>query len=276
MSICKSIALLWYGVALARMLKQERSVGWEPFQKNLKFLLFCAVNLGGASLQQFYVIAVRLSLGAAAGRSAASACQRLLARTSMRAFFGPPRVLGQEHLPPAGEACIYVANHASSLDFSLLLLLPTEPHLVPVARSIVVAIPGVGALLGLCGTVFIKRGKKGTMASMLQAGKARLDQGSSIAIFPQGTRKMHRPKMAGLSFKKGAFVLADQTKARIVPITLQYPPELMAVGSRAGPISIIIHPAVSPRGDGDVDGLLREVEATVLAPLMDPRWDSEK
>ena len=58
MSICKGIALLWYGVALARMLKQERSVGWEPFQKNLKFLLFCAVNLGGASLQQFYVIAV--------------------------------------------------------------------------------------------------------------------------------------------------------------------------------------------------------------------------
>ena len=256
MSICKSIALLWYGVALARMLKQERSVGWEPFQKNLKFLLFCAVNLGGASLQQFYVIAVRLSLGAAAGRSAASACQRLLARTSMRAFFGLPRVLGQEHLPPAGEACIYVANHASSLDFSLLLLLPTEPHLVPVARSIVAAIPGVGALLGLCGTVFIKRGKKGTMASMLQAGKARLDQGSSIAIFPQG--------------------ILDKTKARIVPITLQYPPELMALGSRAGPISITIHPAVSPRGDGDVDGLLREVEATVLAPLMDPRWDSEK
>ena len=108
------------------------------------------------------------------------------------------------------------------------------------------------------------------MASMLQAGKARLDQGSSIAIFPQGTRKMHRPKMAGLSFKKGAFVLADQTKARIVPITLQYPPELMALGSRAGPISIIIHPAVSPPGDGDVDGLRRAVEATVLAPLMDP------
>ena len=62
MSICRkglvSIALLWYGAALAGMLEAERRAGWEPFQKNLKYLLFCAVNLGGASLQQFYVIAV--------------------------------------------------------------------------------------------------------------------------------------------------------------------------------------------------------------------------
>ena len=62
MSICRkglvSIALLWYGAALAGMLERERRTVWEPFQKNLKYLLFCAVNLGGASLQQFYVIAV--------------------------------------------------------------------------------------------------------------------------------------------------------------------------------------------------------------------------
>ena len=275
MSICRkglvSIALLWYGAALAGMLEAERRAGWEPFQKNLKYLLFCAVNLGGASLQQFYVIAVRLSLGAAAGRRAASACQRLLARTSMRAFCDHPRVLGREHLPPGDEACIYVANHPSSLDFSLLLHLPTEPHLVAVASANIAALPGIGVLLLFCGAVFIKKKKgTGTTALLLQAGKTRLDQGSSIAIFPQGVLNMHRPEMAGLTFKKGAFVLADQTKARIIPITLQYPPELMALGSRAGPISIIIHPAVSPPGDGDVDGLRRAVEATVLAPLMDP------
>ena len=185
-------------------------------------------------------------------------------------------MLGREHLPPGDEACIYVANHPSSLDFSLLLHLPPEPHLVPVASANIAALPGIGVLLRFCGAVFIKKKGIGTTALLLQAGKTLLDQGSSIAIFPEGTLKMHRPKMAGLSFKKGAIVLADQTKARIVPITLQYPPELMAVGTRAGPISIIIHPAVSPRGDGDVDGLLREVEATVLAPLMDPRLDSEK
>ena len=56
-----SIALLWYGAALACMLERGRRRGWEPFQKNLKYLLFCAVTLGSASLQQFYVIAVRLS-----------------------------------------------------------------------------------------------------------------------------------------------------------------------------------------------------------------------
>ena len=50
MSICRkglvSIALLWYGAALAGMLEAERRAGWEPFQKNLKYLLFCALLCG--------------------------------------------------------------------------------------------------------------------------------------------------------------------------------------------------------------------------------------
>jgi hypothetical protein len=35
-----------------------------------------------------------------------------------------PRITGRENLPPRGEACVYIANHASWMDIPILGLLP--------------------------------------------------------------------------------------------------------------------------------------------------------
>ena len=47
-----------------------------------------------------------------------------------------------------------------------------------------------------------------------------------MVIFPQGTRRRHKI----LDFKRGAFKLAQEANVPIVPVTIELPEKLYAVG----------------------------------------------
>jgi 1-acyl-sn-glycerol-3-phosphate acyltransferase len=55
-----------------------------------------------------------------------------------------------------------------------------------------------------------------------------LDRGWSVVIFPQGTRRRHKI----LDFKHGGVTLAQEANVPLVPVTIELPEDLYAIGCK--------------------------------------------
>ena len=97
-----------------------------------------------------------------------------------------PEVSGLENIEP-DRPYIYAANHQSAFDiFVLLAVLP--PTVRFLAKKELFAIPLFGPALGKAGNLPVDRSnRKASMKSIDRAAQA-VRQGSSIIIFPEGTR----------------------------------------------------------------------------------------
>lgn len=259
--------VFWYSLALAVSLAQERGVGWRKFQRSGSFLAFIGAMMGAGSVQSVICAVIYVTLGKQAAAKAANQMSNDFYRFMSPLVWGPFRVENAELLPPGEEACLYIANHTSTVDTVCTSFLPNRPLLAGVGKDSIMIVPGLGTMLGLGGGIYVRRGKKGTLASLVESGTERLNRGISVGIFPQGTRRVGRVDKPFQPFKRGAFVLADKTKARIVPITFLYPSDFMSAKPAVPGVRLVVHAPVLPKGDGDVDGLMQSVEAIINAPL---------
>jgi 1-acyl-sn-glycerol-3-phosphate acyltransferase len=117
---------------------------------------------------------------------------------------------------------VLVANHASWFDV-LALAAFTPGRYVFVAKKEVEHIPFLGRTIGACGHIFIDRKNHQAALASLAAARERLAREKPrVIMFPEGTRSESGELQA---FKKGAFVLAIETGADIVPAAI--------LGSRA-------------------------------------------
>jgi 1-acyl-sn-glycerol-3-phosphate acyltransferase len=78
-------------------------------------------------------------------------------------------------------------------------------------------VPLIGWNMRLNRYVQLKRGDKESVARMLQECEMHLDEGSSIFMFPEGTRSADGEIKA---FKLGAFQLALKKKVPILPVVV--------------------------------------------------------
>lgn len=124
----------------------------------------------------------------------------------------------------------------------------------------------MGAMMAMCGAIFVKRGKKGTKAMLLEEGQKCLNDGLSIGIFPQGTRQIPRPNTPLKPFRIGAFSLAVETKAKIVPMTILYPSDFMSAKQSSPGFKLVVHPGVEP--GTDPEALMQKVEDMCLGPVL--------
>lgn len=109
---------------------------------------------------------------------------------------------------------VVVANHTSWFDPLALTGFCPGPY-VFVAKKEVARIPFFGRAVGACGHIFIDRGDRDLALESLEIARQRLeDDGPTIIMFPEGTRS---PTGELQPFKKGAFVLAIQAGAEVVP-----------------------------------------------------------
>jgi 1-acyl-sn-glycerol-3-phosphate acyltransferase len=137
------------------------------------------------------------------------------------------RVEGQENIP-AGESCIFLSNHVSNLDPPVLL--PVIPGMTSVfLKKSLMKIPLLGTAMRMGKFVPVTRGhsKEEAQKSVEYAADA-LRSGLHITIFPEGTRS---PDGNLLPFKKGAFFLAADTAAPMVPIIIRGTAKMMRKGS---------------------------------------------
>lgn len=117
----------------------------------------------------------------------------------------------------AGAPQVLAANHSSWYDvLALAGYLPGRYCFV--AKKEVRKIPFLGWTIERCGHIYIDRSDHQKALASLQAARTRLENSRpTVIMFPEGTRS---ETGALQRFKKGAFVLALQTGADIVPAAI--------------------------------------------------------
>ena len=114
---------------------------------------------------------------------------------------------------------LIVVNHRSAIDIGVILATFGGTM---VSRADLAGWPVVGAAARSVGTVFVDRTNAKSGASTIRAIQKHLEDGLTIAIFPEGTT------FAGdevRPFHGGAFIAAARAGAEILPVGLAYPAE---------------------------------------------------
>ncbi len=147
-------------------------------------------------------------------------------RLGVRAAGIRVRVVGLEHVP--AEPSILMSNHVSNLDPPILL--PAIPGMASVMlKQSLMKIPLLGTAMRMGKFVPVARGhSREDAVRSVAAAAAALEAGLHLMVFPEGTRSTDGHL---LPFRKGAFFLAAETGAPIVPIVIHGTAAMMRRGS---------------------------------------------
>ncbi|HUN53523.1 MAG TPA: lysophospholipid acyltransferase family protein [Smithella sp.] len=124
------------------------------------------------------------------------------------------RIEGRENVRK-NKAYMIVSNHQSQMD--ILVAFRLFFHYKWVSKSEMFRVPFVGWNMSLNRYVKLKRGDKESVEKMLRECAIHLREGSSIFMFPEGTRS---PDGEVKNFKLGAFEMALKEKVPILPIVV--------------------------------------------------------
>ena len=177
------------------------------------------------------------------------------------------KVTGGEHLP-ADESFVFISNHRSYLDTATLFF-HTGKKIGLVAKKELLKVPILGQGMHYVNIFSIDRSNpERARRSMAKARKV-MEKGSSFGVFVEGTRAMPGEL---LPFKKGAFHLAIQTGARIVPVAIKNTDWMM--GKRTGvafpgTIEMVLLPPVEIEGK-EMPELISETREMMAAELAIP------
>ena len=116
----------------------------------------------------------------------------------------------------SGAAYVMIANHQSFVD--ILVLFRLFAHFKWVSKIENFRVPCIGWNMWLNGYIPLRRGQRESVAQMMKACEEALAGGSSIMMFPEGTRS---PTGMLQPFKPGAFVLAQRAGVPLLPIIVE-------------------------------------------------------
>jgi len=168
-------------------------------------------------------------------------CGRLFSIGGLKLLGLKVHIEGLEHLQSMSPS-IVIANHQDNLDLFIHGgIIPKR--CVSVGKKSLRYLPLFGQVYWLAGNIMIDRKKsKASIDAMTETTEALKHRQTSIWVFPEGTRN-HGKNL--LPFKKGAFHMAKQADAPIIPIcTSAYPQHIKLNKWHAGNIYIRILPAV--------------------------------
>lgn len=164
-----------------------------------------------------------------------------------------------------GQASILIANHASILDIPGII--SAFPHPVRfMAKKSLAWFPLFGWLLSSSGHVLIERENAKAALRGLKRAAALLRKGISIVVFPEGTRT---PDGEVKDFKGGAFLLALEAKAPIVPVSISGTFNMLPRTGWcfwAGRMELNIHPPIPTLGLSlrDARPLIKRVREIII------------
>jgi 1-acyl-sn-glycerol-3-phosphate acyltransferase len=184
---------------------------------------------------------------------------RLWSRALLWSAAVPLRVEMHGDLDPQ-QPYVFMANHLSTVDiWALFVALPVKVRFI--AKKQLARIPLFGWAMATGRFIFIDRQNPLAARRSIEQACARIRAGSSVAIFPEGTRS--RDGYLG-PFKKGGFHLALSAGVPIVPVGIRGAREVMPRGSlilRRGPVTVEIGVPIPTAGlpASDRDVLLERV-----------------
>jgi 1-acyl-sn-glycerol-3-phosphate acyltransferase len=177
-------------------------------------------------------------------------------------------VRGREHLQ-ADESYVFISNHRSYLDTATLYAYAGK-RLGLVAKKELLKIPIFGYGMGIANVIAIDRQNPTKARESMQKARKVMDQGYSFGVFAEGGRAYPNEL---LPFKKGAFHLALQTGAPIVPVAIKNTDWMMGKKrgvAYPGTIEMVLLPPIETKDltvDKDLMGLLKKVRALVAEEL---------
>ncbi|GJG87732.1 1-acyl-sn-glycerol-3-phosphate acyltransferase [Gemmatimonadetes bacterium T265] len=147
-----------------------------------------------------------------------------------------------------GEPRIFACNHVSWYD--VLVLVAHLPRYSFVAKAELFRVPVFGAAARAVGTIPIDRENRAAAFQSYDEAAARIRDGRSVVVFPEGTRGA---TYALRAFKKGPFVLAIAAGVPVVPTLLHGTLEALPRGSlwlRAARVDVHLLEPVETAGLG--------------------------
>ena len=138
------------------------------------------------------------------------------ARTWFRACGARMSVSGMDRLDPK-MSYVFVANHRSYLD-TVVIFAGTGRRLGLVAKRELLKVPIIAQGMGFVNIIAIDRSNQEKALQSMEHARTLMQNGGSFGIFAEGTRAMPGEL---LPFKKGAFHLAIQTGASVVPVVIK-------------------------------------------------------
>ncbi len=163
----------------------------------------------------------------------------------MRAAGVKVRIHNPERAQP-GPPRIFVSNHLSWFDITALASFLPWPKFV--AKAELFKVPVFGQAIRAAGMIEIQRDNRKAAFDSYKVAAAKIQQGISIVVFPEGTRGLDysiRP------FKKGPFILAVASGVPVVPIILHGTIEIIPkhkVSVRPGTIDVHLLEPVPTEG----------------------------
>ncbi len=178
------------------------------------------------------------------------------------------KVTGKEHIQP-GTSYVIVSNHQSIYDIFLIYgWLGIDIKWV--MKKELAKVPGVGFGSKKVGHIFLDRSNSRVALETLNHAKQKLVNGTSVVIFPEGTRST--TGQPG-TFKKGAFRLALDLKLPILPLTLIGTNHIMPTGTldiKPGKATLVIHKPIEIQNynDDNIRELMEKTREIIAGPLV--------
>jgi 1-acyl-sn-glycerol-3-phosphate acyltransferase len=240
-AIGERVAPVWWQFAsLAAASARGRLVQLGRTVRSLGYACYVWAVFGALGL---VAIAAALAIPGADRRRATL---HSIARLMVRLSGVPVSVSGLERVPATGRVVV-VANHASYVDGLLLYALLPRRFVIAAKEGLAQQF-FVRRLIGATGARFVERfdpqrGIEDTRAlGVLAAG------GQALGFFPEGTFT----RSPGLApFRMGAFVIAAQTGAPVVPVAFRGSRSALRAGSwivRPTPVSVAVGAPIVPEG----------------------------
>lgn len=167
---------------------------------------------------------------------------RLWAWFTCFVYLLPVTVKGKELLSK-DQTYLFIPNHQGYFDIFLTYAYLGH-NFKWMMKDYLRNIPFIGYGCAKSGHVYVGESRESITRAILES-KENLEQGISMAIFPEGTRS-YNGKMG--EFKRGAFMLASQLERPIVPITINGSYEVFnrnATMISYHPLELIIHEPIS-------------------------------
>ena len=189
------------------------------------------------------------------------------AKTWLRACGAKVKVTGTENLDPS-KTYVFASNHRSYLDTATLFFYAGK-KMGLVAKKELLKVPVLGQGMNFVHIIAIDRSNpERAMRSMEKAREVMAD-GFSFGLFVEGTRGMPGEL---LPFKKGAFHLAIQMQAAVVPVAIKNTDWMMGKQTGvaySGEIEMVLLPPIETvsLGPDDVMELMRKTRLAIAEGL---------
>jgi 1-acyl-sn-glycerol-3-phosphate acyltransferase len=190
------------------------------------------------------------------------------AETWLKACGAKIVVKGAENLEE-GRNYVFCSNHRSYLDTAALFRYAGK-RIGLVAKKELLKVPVLGQGMSFVNVIAIDRTNPEKARASMQRARRVMEDGYSFGVFAEGTRAMPGEL---LPLKKGAFHLALQTEAPVVPVAIRNTDWMM--GKRTGvaypgTIEIVLFPPIQTKtedGPKDLMVLLIETRGAIASEL---------